>query len=145
MAIDAAGPDMIDRRSHASRSSQGIRQSLWLQQWHWCLCMGMREWPGSLGRSCWRAGLVFMHAWASSVCIHHGQARLCARRVSQGDTELTFYSVIAWQLNPMAYCAYMGAGLFLSKPRQAACDGLGSIRARCVYSANGHFAQVIAG
>ena len=74
--------------------------------------------------------LVVMHGhhpFASIMARHD-----CAPAVSQGDTELTFYSVIAWQLNPMAYCAYMGAGLFLSKPRQAACDGLGSIRARCV-------------
>ena len=43
---------------------------------------------------------------------------MCAEHlaVSQSDTKLTFHSLIAWQWTPMAYCAYMGAVSFHSKP-----------------------------
>ena len=44
----------------------------------------------------------------------HGAEHLAVSHES--DTKLTFHSLIAWQWTPMAYCAYMGAASFHSKP-----------------------------
>ena len=42
---------------------------------------------------------------------------MCAEHLAVSrDPKLTFHSLIAWQLTPMAYYAYMGAVSFHSKP-----------------------------
>ena len=69
-----------------------------------------------LSRTCIKLGVMHgHHPFASVIGL---RMNVCADHlaVSQGDTELTFHFLIACQLTPMAYCAYMGAVSFHGKP-----------------------------
>ena len=71
----------------------------------------------------WLSSTQLLGSWTYTklviiIHLHPSWPDTCAEHlaVSQSDTELTFHSLIAWQLAPMAYYAYMGAASFTNKP-----------------------------